>query len=357
MTHKKQVLIVNTSGLGVGGITSHMVNYISNINTEYEFTVVATIFHEQQVIDSLKSLGCQIISMANRKKQLLKYYNELKQLMASKQFDIIHVHGNSATMVIELQLAKKFGIPSRIAHCHNSLCSHKFLHMLLNPLFKQSYTLTIACSQQAGDWIFGPNNYTILKNGIQAANYQYNDSQRQHYRQLFNCSDETLLLGNVGNLVEQKNQEFLIPLIKELKSQRKVKLMIVGQGDKEEHLKSLIKQNNLQNEVKIFPYRDDIPACLQAFDALVMPSKWEGLPLILIEAQTAGLPCLVSDKITSDASISGDLCTYLPLSTEQWFKQLTNFKSNENRQLYASRTKKAGFDMEGCINQLRSIYG
>ena len=94
MTHKKQVLIVNTSGLGVGGITSHMINYISNINTEYEFTVVATIFHEKQVIDNLESLGCQIISMANRKKQLLKYYNELKQLMASKQFDIIHVHGN-----------------------------------------------------------------------------------------------------------------------------------------------------------------------------------------------------------------------------------------------------------------------
>lgn len=351
----KTIMIVNTSGLGIGGITTHILNYIGKLCYKYRFIIIGTIFYEESVIEKFRKLGCEVISLPDRKKHFISYLSELKKLFKQNKIDIIHVHGNSATMFFELNIAKKNGVKKRIAHCHNSLCSHPLLHKFLSKGFKKSYTDAIACSMVAGEWIYGKNNFIVLPNAIDTTTYEYNEGVRKKYRKLFDVDDETLLLGNVGNLIEQKNQLFLIPVIKELIKKRKCKLIIIGSGILQKQLKDSIDKYQLEDYIAQYDYRNDISDCLQAFDCLVMPSKWEGLPMILIEAQTSGLPCVCSNNISNEASVS-PYCYSLPLNEDEWIKHLNEISKNTERNKGIDFVKEAGFDIYNSSDKLKNIY-
>ena len=351
----KTVMVVSTSGLGIGGITTHILNYVSKLCDKYRFIIIDTIFYDENVIEKFKNFGCEVIKLPNRKKHLLLYLLKLQKIIKKEKIDIIHVHGNSATMYFELNIAKKNSVGKRIAHCHNSLCSHVLLHNLLRTKFKKSYTNAVACSNAAGEWIYGKNEFTVLPNVIETSLYKYNNESRKKYRKIFNVDDDTFLLGNVGNLIEQKNQKFLIPVLSELTQKRKCKLVIIGSGVMEKQLKELIEKCQLENYVELFSYRDDISDCLQAFDCLVMPSKWEGLPMVLIEAQTSGLPCVCSDNISKEAAISPDFYT-LPLHSETWVSFLSILSKNVDRNHGIDYAKERGFDICQSSDKLESIY-
>lgn len=350
----KKVLLINTSGLGVGGITSHMLNYISLLNNKYEFTVIATVFYEEDVIEKLKKLGCNVIRLSHRKKFLIKYYFELKELIKNGEFDIVHVHGNSATMLLELSLGKKYGVKTRIAHCHNSICGHKTLHTILRKPFKKSYTDAIACSKMAGDWIYGVDNFSILTNGIDVEKYKYSKYVREEFRKEWGISENTILFGCVGNLIEQKNQEFILPVLK--MTSEHCKLVIIGEGEKRGRILETINALGLENRVTLFPYRNDVDKCIQAFDGLLMPSKWEGLPMILVEAQAAGLPCMVSEYVSSEASIVDNIFKKIPLDEEEWRSAIKSFVLNSNRENAYKTVRTKGFDMKECVTMLEKIY-
>ena len=229
----RKILIVNTSGLGMGGITTHMLNYIQALKQKgYEgtFTIVVTGVRDEKILKSFVDLGCALEYLPDRKKELLRYIFSLSLLMLRQKFDVVHVHGNSSTMGLELSLAKMEKVPIRIAHCHNSKCEHPKVHKMLYPLLRASYTQAVACSTLAGDWIFGSGNYTVLPNAIDLQKFQYDPTIRKRYREKLKIDDETLLIGHVGNFNEQKNHEFLINAFYEVQKQRKAKLILLGAG-------------------------------------------------------------------------------------------------------------------------------
>lgn len=303
----RKILIVNTSGLGMGGITIHMLNYIRALKQkDYKglFTIVVTGIRDEHMLKQFADLGCILEYFPDRKRQLLKYTASLKSLINKQQFDVIHVHGNSSTMALELLLGKIGGIPVRISHCHNSKCEHAGLHKLIYPLFESSYTRAVACSKLAGDWIFGSGNYVVLSNAIDLQQFQYSTEIRKKYRELLKITEDTLLVGHVGNFNEQKNHEFLISVFHEILKQRKATLILIGDGLLQENVKKLVRDLQINDNVFFLGLRDDVNCWMQAMDVFVFPSRWEGLGMVAIEAQATGLPVLASTEVPREACLT-----------------------------------------------------
>lgn len=170
-----RILVENLNGLDLGGITTHIFNYISVLqrSSDYKIDIVVTVQENNDVIDKFKSLGCGIIHLPHRQKQLFRYIMALCRIMYKGSYDIVHIHGNSATAVLELQIAKWLGIKARIIHNHSSCCQHKILNKLLLPGYRRSFTQAIACSIEAGEWLYGETQFTILRNAIKVEPFIY----------------------------------------------------------------------------------------------------------------------------------------------------------------------------------------
>lgn len=308
---QKKVLIINTSGLGVGGITAHMVNYIGALKKEkYDanFTIIVSQQRDEQVLKKLSSLGCDLVYFPDRKKELAKYTLSLIKLIRKSDFDVLHVHGNSSTMGIELMIGKIYKIPVRVAHSHNSKCEHKILHNLFSPLLRVSYTQAIACSKLAGDWIFGKNHFLILENAIELSKFKFNLDIRNKYRKKLNIDNDTLLIGHVGNFNEQKNQDFLIKVFYDIQKTCKSKLVLIGEGPRLEYIKELVDELEIGDDVYFLGLRNDVNYWMQAMDVFVFPSKWEGFGMVLIEAQVSNLPIVASTEVPKVVKLTDKVC-------------------------------------------------
>lgn len=310
------VLIINTCGLGVGGITSHMINYSEVLPKDIKLSIVVTGIYEQSVIDLFVKRGFNIIFLPNRKKNPVRYMLALSNILKKEKYDVIHVHGNSATMVIELGLAKKNKIKTRIAHCHNSQCDHPKLNLILSPYFKMLYTDALACSDLAGEWIFGRGNYRVLHNAIDLDKYFFSDEVRNKYRKELKIDKDTVVIGHVGNINGQKNHKFLIKLFYEFQKNNKAMLLLIGADNfKTEMLEltNLIADLNISDKIKLLGLRNDVPNLLCAMDIFVFPSLFEGLGMVAVEAQANGLPVLASDAVPQEVRLS-DKIEYLSLN-------------------------------------------
>ena len=350
----RKILIVNTSGLGMGGITTHMLNYIQALKQKgYEgtFTIVVTGVRDEKVLKSFVDLGCALEYLPDRKKELLRYIFSLSLLMLRQKFDVVHVHGNSSTMGLELSLAKMEKVSIRIAHCHNSKCEHPKVHKMLYPLLRASYTQAVACSTLAGDWIFGSGNYTVLPNAIDLQKFQYDPTIRKRYREKLKMDDETLLIGHVGNFNEQKNHEFLINVFYEVQKQRKAKLILLGAGPLQESVKAQVSSLQMDERVYFLGIRDDVNCWMQAMDVFVFPSRWEGLPVTLVEAQASGLQCIISDVVSREIDLGNTI--RIPINNEtQWSK--TILEITKSRRVDKDIAK---YNIKDTSEKLLNLYG
>ncbi len=304
----RKILVVNTAGLGLGGITTHMLNFLGCLSyDDFQIDIIGTIILDHNIMERFQEIGCNVIILKNRKKNLGGYIRQLSELMKKEQYDVIHVHGNSATMVLELRLAETNGIPKRIAHCHNTKCRHRLVNEMLLPFFKNSYTAAAACSGLAGSWLFGRNQFIVLHNAIDIKRFQYNAREREKYRKLFGVSDSILLVGHVGQFNEQKNHIKLMGIFRELLSKKEAKLLLIGEGEKKQQAEAWAGDHGISDKVIFAGMRNDVENLLQAMDVLVFPSKWEGLPVVLVEAQAAGLPIVLSDVISNEIKLMESL--------------------------------------------------
>lgn len=355
----RRILIINTSGLGVGGITTHMLNYIDalkQIGYEGSFTIVVTGIRDEQVLKKFVDLECTLEYFPDRKRHLLRYIASLNSLISNQQFDVIHVHGNSSTMGLELLFGKMKGIPVRIAHCHNSKCKHAGLHKLIYPLFGSSYTSAVACSKLAGDWIFGSGNYVILSNAINLQQFQYSTEIRKKYRGLLKIPEDTLLVGHVGNFNEQKNHEFLISVFFEILKQRKAKLILIGDGLLQENIKNLARKLQINNNVCFLGIRDDVNCWMQAMDVFVFPSRWEGLGMVAIEAQATGLPVLASTEVPREACLTPYMkFVSLEQNAQFWANSVLEISAlNKNRNVVREMFSK--YDISCESKKIQELY-
>lgn len=356
----RKILIINTSGLAIGGITTHMYNYIKTLKVKgYEstFTIVVTGIRDEKMLEKFAKLGCKIKYLPDRKKEFLRYIFSLIKLIRIHHFDVIHVHGNSSTMGIETTLARLYGIPIRIAHCHNAKCDHPRMHKLLYPFLNIGKTEALACSKSAGEWIYGRENFIILPNAIDLQKFRYNSEIRNKYRRLLEIDDETLLIGHVGNFNEQKNHKFLINIFYQVQLQKKAKIILIGTGHLLESIKEQVNKLHINDKVIFLGERNDVNCWMQAMDLFVFPSLWEGLPVSLIEAQASGLDCIISDNISKEVIINSKYVSILTLNDiTTWKENVCNTTFDYSRKDRYKQLQKMGYDINSIVNQLINIY-
>lgn len=355
----KRVLLVNTAYTSYNGITSVIMNYVRKTyqNVNYDFILCGHV--EEKFKDELKALGTNVfIPPCSRVKHPLAYSSWLKRIMKKHEYDVIHVHGNSGTVYFEIHAAKQTGIPVRIAHSHSTSCKYMLAHKILKPLLNRELTDAIACSDLAGKWLF-TRDYTVLQNGIDVDKFTFSQTVRDEYRKKLGLEDK-FVVGHIGYMDTEKNHMFLLRVFKQLVEKRPdARLLLIGDGRLRSEIEQYIAENGLTDFVQVLGKRTDVANLYQCMDVFVLPSLFEGLPVTLVEAQAAGLRCLVSSAVTTQANITGDV-QYLSVDDEnvgEWIRMLSeNGDVTRNRSVFAETMGNSAFNISKSVEALLQAY-
>lgn len=360
MTMKKILIVITTAFVPTGGLTTVMLNYYRNMDkSSLKIDFCSTNKAEKSLIEELHSNGSEYYQLPPRK-HIISYFNSLVNLC--RNYYVVHVNANSATASLELLCAYCSGVKVRLVHNHNSRTNHKIINSLLLPFYKHLYTQAIACSNEAGEWLYGKGNFIILNNAIDLNKYTFRSDVRKRMRNSFGFKDDEIIIGNVGKLVEAKNHLFQIEVFNYYHKQKpNSKLILVGEGPLRPSIEDKIKVLKLEDSVILAGLRYDVPDILQALDIFLFPSIYEGMPLSVVEAQATGLPCFVSSNVTSLVNIGKDVFQIsLSMGADKWSKTILNFKSDTNRldRCHQNRTliTEAGYNIVKEAKTLRSIY-
>lgn len=341
------VTIMNRAGL-----ETMLMNYYRHIDrTKVQFDFLVHRAEKGHYDDEILSLGGKIhrfdpITL----RSMVGYSKKMKNfLQEHPEYSVVHSHID-ALSVFPLSGAKRAGVAKRIAHSHNSNFDKDakiVIRYALKSFIRFYATDIMGCSKAAIRFMFGRRvkDYTVINNAIDVDKFTYNETVRKEMRKKLGL-DGKFVLGHVGRFSYQKNHEFLIDVFNEVNARNPESvLMLVGAGEGEQAIKNKVKDLKLEDKVLFLGLRTDIPDLMQAMDVFVMPSRFEGLPVVSIEAQASGLPCVFSDVVTKDLNITG-LCEFVSLdsNTDAWVGRINRTRGvarNDTSKLI----KKAGYSV------------
>ncbi|MDR2525375.1 MAG: glycosyltransferase family 1 protein [Oscillospiraceae bacterium] len=283
-------------------------------------------------------------------------------LAAHPEYRAVHSHLESTTGLI-LQAAAQAGVPLRIAHSHNTRFTRAGLLALPENALKSwcrkkinpNATHRLACSQAAAQWLFGDACSEVLRNGIDAPRFAFSPETRAQTRALLDIPAEMTVFLHIGRFQAQKNHTFLLDAWARLAPRfTQAQLLLAGEGVLQAAMQAKAKKIAGGDRVHFLGLREDIPALLSAADAFLLPSLFEGLPVVLVEAQAAGLPCFASDSIPREADLG--TCAFLPLDAQIWAERLARFTPPHNRSAAVRAVEAAGYDIGQSLRRLEELY-
>lgn len=355
-----KILVINTVRFKLNGIAAVIMNYykaMDKTNLEMEFLTIDEPIEEYKNEFARYSIKCHVVKKSN----ILKYVSGIWKVVKEGEYDIVHVHGNSANMAIELLPCLLAGVKVRIAHSHNTTTLHPFAHNLLHPFFSMLCTERFACGQDAGKWLYRKKNFVEIKNGINLCKYSFDGDIREKLRKKLgveNCK----VIGHVGNFVEQKNHSYLIDIFYELlKKDSSVVLLLISDGILLPQIKEKVKSLNIEKNVIFLGKTTEVHKYMQVMDIFVLPSLYEGLPVVLIEAQAAGLQCVVSDVIDRKVNVSNSI-DFIPLTNkEKWVenildKDINVIKRSECSIRWQNELVESGYDIAENAKIMKRLY-
>lgn len=362
----RKILVVPTGGLRREGITSSILTFMRFMDRSgLDVRVAAVYNNEPDVLDELRSIGCSAVETPDRRSDTFGYARFLLSYMRRERIDVVHVHGSSAVMAIELRLAQLAGVKERIAHSHNTKSDDAKRDGALRPLFRGSWTRALACGRDAGRWLFENRPFEVLHNGRELGRFAFDAGKRDCARAQLGLGAGPAV-GFVGNINYVKNQLFLVEVFEALlRFTPDARLYIIGEGPDRAKVEGSIRERGLAGRVVITGRVPDVDEYLQAMDLMMLPSLFEGLPNVVLEWQAAGLPCLVSDVVTAECAAT-DLVRFEPLGdgAAAWAeraRELLTGSGQETARLEASRRacralEDRGFDIGSASKRLREIY-
>ena len=313
-----------------------------------------------EIRQALEALGVKVWALPERRGQRpLSYGRALSRIVRREGYNIVHVHGNSATVALDLLASRLGGARVRIAHSHNTTTGYPLVNRLLKPLMFLNANGRMACGREAGQWMFGNRPFDVIPIASDADEYAFDAARREQKRREMGVGPEDILLMLVGLLTPQKNHAFLLDAFADAVARNpRLKLMLVGGGELRQPLEEQVARLHLGDSVTFTGPVRDVPDRMRAADALVLPSLYEGFPNVLVEAQLSGLPALVSDKVTRDCDMTG-LLAWLPLDRAAWAEAMAAHRpidrdaaSRAAREAIALR----GFDIRAAAAKLRGHY-
>ena len=289
-----------------------------------------------------------------------EYVRRLKKILLENSYDIVWYHVNTLIDITLLQLAKQYKVPIRIVHAHNSkYMGRKILyplHFLHKYTLKKVATHYISCSKVAEKFMFLETDllkkkHCVLKNAINTDLFVYDETVRNKYRTLYGVKD-AIVFGNIGRFSLQKNHIFLIDIFYEIyKKYHNVFLVLVGTGELLSKIKSKVYSLRLDKNVLFLNSTNNIKNIYQMLDVFLLPSLYEGLPMVGVEAQAAGLPCYFADTISKEAAFSNDVkFLSLDLSASAWAEYILKDNNNFHRKNKKKIIEEAGFDIKKSVD-------
>lgn len=351
-----------------GGISNYVLQNLRFIDKDkFQFDLV-TFSDVLDFEDEVKSYGGKVHYLKTRPEvNRDKFIYDMNKIF-DEGYDVIHLHTSYWKDFLVEEIAIERKIPKIIVHSHSTMVDviddkkreeAIKLHNSQKQLFNTNLaTEFIGCSSEAADWLFGDNipkeEIKIFNNAIDTEKFRYNEKIRNKYRKELNL-ENNFVLGNVGRFVYQKNHDFLIDVFYEVcKNVDNAKLVLVGDGPLKNQIEEKIKNYNIYDKVIFLGRRNDVENIMQAMDVFLLPSRFEGLPLVLIEAQCNGLKCIASENITYESKVT-DIIEYLPFNKEIWKSKILDSKNcirRDNSNIISNK----GYSLVEQIKMLEKIY-
>lgn len=311
---KKPIIVAQIMGKWVGGgVESVIMNYYRHLDhSKVQFDFICDEDSTRIPYDEIKKLGGRVF-LVPKYQNLPKYLKALEKLFKENQYRIVHSNINTLS-VFPLYAAKKAGVPIRISHSHSTSnpkeWKRNLIKNILRPFSKRYATDYFACSELAGRYLFGNKSFDqgkvkIIHNAIDIDKFKFDEVARKKLRKEFGIKDSTIVVGHVGRFVQQKNHTFLVDVFKGYhKKNPDSKLLLVGSGPLEDEIKKKVERLDLKDSVLFLGQRDDINKLYSVMDVFCLPSLYEGLPVVGVEAQAAGLPTIFSNRISKEVIVS-----------------------------------------------------
>lgn len=349
-----------------GGVEAIIMNYYRNIDrSKVQFDFICDEDSTNIPYDEIKKLGGRVIICPPYQK-IFEYERFLIDLFKKNNYKIVHSNIN-ALSVFPLRVAKKAGVPIRIAHSHSTTNKKEWkknlMKQALRPFSKKYATDYFACSELAGRWLFGDKTFeqgkvTIINNAIDLDKFKYDEKIRKEKRKELNINDDTLVVGHIGRFVAQKNHTFLIDVFNELhKKEKNSILLLIGQGPLMDEVKQKVETLGISESVKFLGQRDDVNELYQVFDVFLLPSLYEGLPVVGVEAQATGNLCILSNSMTQETKIL-DTTKFISLDmkTEEWVSIILDNYSKFKKHDTTDEITKNNFNIKKKTSELENKY-
>lgn len=359
-------MTVCTTSFGFNGITNVILNYFYSFNDselKMDFVVINEV--DDTLKDKINKKSEQfgeksvIYKISGRNKNPLGYINKLTKILKAGKYDIIHIHGNSATMLTELIAAKRAGVGVRIVHSHNTTCTHKLVHKLAKGSFHKSYTHRFACGDLAGKWLYEGRTFTVINNGVDVERFRYNHQLSVAAKKELGLENKKVI-GHIGHFSYQKNHEYVLRLFKKLySSDSSYELILLGDGKLRDEMEQLADELGIKPNVRFVGRTHEVVKYMSAFDMLILPSRFEGLPLTIMEAVANALPCIISDKVSEEAVIDGFVKRISLDDMDLWIREIlaTDItKRMENSDKGIAQIKEKGYDIRENAKALLGLY-
>lgn len=363
---KRLLCIVGT--LDAGGAETFLMKILRNIDrTEYILDFCVLNSTKGFYADEVSDLGGKIFRAAPKSRHPVRCFCDIRHIVKENNYEyVIRVNEHSLS-VIDLIAAKMGGakvLAMRSSNADSPGRFSKVLHKVFSFLPKLVPTVKVAPSTEAAEYTFGrgcveKGRAHLLHNGLEHSIYRFDSDNRNAIRAEFGIEDR-VVIGHVGRFSAQKNHSFLIDVFESiLKKNDNAVLMLVGIGGLEESIRSKVHSLGLDDKVIFAGRRSDVPRILSAFDVLLMPSLYEGMPNVVIEAQASGLPCVISDTITPEADITG-LVEYVPLSVlpDVWSEKVIEAAEDTVRRDTFNEFEKEGYELSAVTEKfVQLIFG
>ncbi len=347
---------------GVGTFLTEMNRHMSG-NTIFDYVIEGS---ECSIQNRIEALGSKIYYISKRIKNPVKNLNENRKLLRElrKTHDAVYFNLSSLGWIEPIKIAVSLGYRV-IVHSHTSrLLVEDFIHRLIYKINKKRLSklkvTRLSCSKKATEYMYFPDDSVeFIHNAVDIDTFSFNIEYRQQIRRELNLSENSKIIGFVGRLCDQKNVLFLPDILKDVLNHgdQDVMMIVLGEGNQKNQLIGKFEQLNLQDHFQVLGDRSDIFRFYQAMDLFLLPSLFEGLPIVMIEAQVSGLPCVVTDTITTESDISGNVEFVSLNEKNKWgeviFEKLND--SNSNRELVSARLRDSDFDIIHEALRLESI--
>lgn len=338
-----------------GGVDKYLLNFLENTAGEEVEIDFLTNEIDADLEEYLKKYHSRIFAIANLKHPITQY-RQVCRIIKEQKYDMVYLNISTAIDCIAALAAKSCKVKRIMIHSHSSGndCENHIKRMIFNGIHRicRTFLYRIAteyygCSKKAGVWLFPKkivesNRFQTIFNAVDLEKYTYNEELRKQVRKELNLEDK-FVVGHVGNFSYPKNHYFLIDIFEKLKAKcPESVLVLAGQGERLEMVKNIVKDRGMEDSVRIMGFRKDVNRLFQGMDFFVLPSYFEGLPTVSIEAQCTGLPCLMSENVTQEAAITGN-CWFLPLhdTPEKWADFILQHRNMDRTSVsWIEKTKK-----------------